>query len=70
MTISWTIYFVNGYTLHTKEWRKVIKKTVNSGVHVKDLAKRGKYDFYCIIKHIYELDYFGLDKKIPLFYYE
>ncbi|XP_058758797.1 uncharacterized protein LOC131632049 [Vicia villosa] len=69
MAISWNIYFINGYKFHTEEWSKG-RKTVNCGVHVKGLAEGGKNDFYGIIKHIFELDYFGLKEKIPVFYCE
>lgn len=63
------MYFINECKFHTEEWSKV-KKSVNYGVKVKGLAGGGKYDFYVIIKHFYELDYFGLKEKIPLLYCE
>ncbi|XP_004505399.1 uncharacterized protein [Cicer arietinum] len=40
MAISWNIYFVNGYTFHTKAYN-IDKKTINSGVHEKVAL------FYC-----------------------
>ncbi|KAI5414518.1 hypothetical protein KIW84_040134 [Lathyrus oleraceus] len=69
MAISWNMYFINGYKFHTEEWSKG-RKTSNCGVHVKGLAEGGNTDFYGIIKHIFELDYFGLKHKIPVFYCE
>lgn len=64
---SWQLYFVNGYKFHTKAWSDG-KKTINCGVHVKGLTEGGEDDFYGIIKHIFELEYRGLSKKIALFY--
>jgi hypothetical protein len=69
MAISWNMYFVNGYKFHTKAWSEG-KKTVNCGVHVKGLTEAGEDDYYGTIKHIFELDYFGLKNKVPLFYCE
>ncbi|CAL5207039.1 unnamed protein product [Lathyrus oleraceus] len=69
MAISWNMYFINGYKFHTEGWSKG-RKTSNCGVHVKGLAEGGNTDFYGIIKHIFELDYFGLKHKIPVFYCE
>ena len=46
----------------------MVKKTTNSGLYVKGVTDGGQDDFYGIIQHIYELEYVGLTKKIPLFY--
>jgi len=66
-TTSWNMYFVNGYKFHTKSWSEG-KKTTNCGVHVKGVTEGGQDDFFGVIKHIYELEYLGLSKKIPLFF--
>ena len=60
------MYFVNGYKFHTRAWSEG-KKTTNSGVRVKGVTKNGEDDFYGVIQHIYELEYYGLP-KIALFY--
>ena len=44
------------------------KKTTNCGVHVKGVTEGGQNDFFGIVKYIYELEYLGLSKKIPLFF--
>jgi len=41
---------------------------MNNGLYVKGVIDEGEDDFYRIIHHIYEFDYVGLSKKIPLFY--
>jgi len=64
---SWNMYFVNGYKFHTKAWSEG-KKTTNYGVHIKGVTERGQDDFFGVIKHIYELEYLGLSKNIPLFF--
>ncbi|XP_073221455.1 uncharacterized protein [Cicer arietinum] len=64
MAISWNIYFVNGYTFHTKAYN-INKKTINSGVHVRGLTEGAEYDYYGTINYIIELDYFGLKNKPP-----
>ncbi|XP_004492143.1 uncharacterized protein [Cicer arietinum] len=69
MAISWNIYFVNGYTFHTKAY-KINKKTINSGVHVRGLTKGGEDDYYGTINYMIELDYFGLKDRVGLFYFE
>lgn len=69
MAISWNIYFVNGYTFHTKAYN-INKKTINSGVHVRGLTEGGEDDYYGTINYIIELDYFGLKDKVALFYCE
>jgi len=43
---------------------------MNNGLYVKGVIDGGEDDFYGIIHHIYEFDYLGLSKKIPLFYCE
>jgi len=43
---------------------------MNNELYVKGVIDEGKDDFYGIIHHIYEFDYVGLSKKIPLFYCE
>lgn len=58
---------MNGYRFHTKSWSEG-KKMDNSGVHVKGVTEGGEDDFYGIIQRIYELDYCGLNSKVPVFY--
>jgi len=43
------------------------------GIKIEKYTKMGKkpqYDFHGIIHYIYELEYIGLTKKVPLLYYE
>ena len=68
-TTSWNIYFVNGYKFHTKAWSDE-KKTTNIDLYDKGVTDGREDDFYDIIHHIYEFEYFGLTKKIMLFYCE
>jgi len=56
---SWNMYFVNIYKFHTKAWVDR-KKTTNNGLYVKGVTDKGEDDFYDIIHHIYELEYFAL----------
>jgi len=64
---SWNKYFVNGYKFLTKTWNTG-KKTTNYGVHAKGVTEGRQNDFFGVIEHIYEIQYLGLSKKIPLFY--
>jgi len=41
---------------------------MNNELYVKGVIDGGEDDFYGMIHHIYEFDYVGLSKKIPLFY--
>ncbi|XP_004516953.1 uncharacterized protein [Cicer arietinum] len=44
------------------------KKTINSGVYVKGVTGGGEDDFYGVIQHIFELEYYKLPHKVALFY--
>jgi len=43
---------------------------MNNGLYVKGVTDGGEDNFYGIIHHIYEFEYLGLSRKIPLFYCE
>jgi len=64
---SWNMYFVNGYKFLTNTWSEG-KKIINFGAHIKGVTEKGQDDLFGVIKHIYELEYLGLSKKIPLFF--
>lgn len=46
----------------------MVKKTTNCGVHVKLVIKGGEDKFFSVVKHICELEYLGMSKKISLCY--
>nr|XP_027186018.1 uncharacterized protein LOC113784049 [Cicer arietinum] len=56
-----------GTKFHTKAWSQG-KKTINSGVYVKGVTRGGEDDFYGVIQHIFELEYYKLPHKVALFY--
>ncbi|XP_073219440.1 uncharacterized protein [Cicer arietinum] len=64
---TWHKYYINGYKFHTKA-RSQGKKTINSGVYVKGVTGGGEDDFYGVIQHIFELEYYKLPHKVALFY--
>ena len=68
---SWSVYFVNGYKFHTKEW-SIDRKTIKCGVTVKgeDHGNEENY-YYRIIKEILQLEYpREPSKQLILFNYE
>lgn len=67
MVKTWHKYYINGYKFHTKAWSQG-KKTINSGVYVKGVTGGGEDDFYGVIQHIFELEYYKLPHKVALFY--
>ena len=61
---------MNAYKFHTHAWSEG-KKTLSSGMHLRGLTEGGEDDFYCVIQHMYEVEYNSStsDKKVVLFYY-
>jgi len=54
---SWPIYFVNGYTFHTKQWGEG-RTTYNSGVCVSGIGQdENSSDYYGVINEILELEW-------------
>ncbi|XP_004506268.1 uncharacterized protein [Cicer arietinum] len=67
MVKTWHKYYINGYKFHTKTWSQG-KKTISSGVYVKGVTGGWEDDFYGVIQHIFELEYYKLPHKVALFY--